>query len=178
MKATTTRRCGSLRAGRARRRLSSALQVVLAMATCVMCGTPPPPPGGEASAAEVEAAFKRFEEAWEREDIDAAANAFTPDAVVFDPVPPGRFEGAEGIRKWISGSFDSLEQISIGASQFRVQSAGQVAWVTAHYTFEAQQAGKPLRVEGDLTMVWVRQTDGSHRLSVFHASHLPQGTSG
>jgi uncharacterized protein (TIGR02246 family) len=178
MQATTPRRCVSLRAGRSRQRLSLALQVVLAMATCVMCGTPPPPPGGEASAAEVEAAFKRFEEAWEREDVDAAANAFTPDAVVFDPVPPGRFDSGEGIRNWISGSFASLDQISISTSQLRVQTAGRVAWATTHYTFEAQQAGKPLRVEGDLTMVWVRQTDGSRRLSVFHASHLPPATGG
>jgi uncharacterized protein (TIGR02246 family) len=126
----------------------------------------------------VEAAFKRFEEAWEREDLEAAAGAFAPDAVVFDPVPPGRFEGAEGIRAWISGSFDSLEQISISMSQLRIQTAGPAAWATARYVFEARQEGKPLRVEGDVTMVWVRETDGSHKLSVFHASHLPTATGG
>jgi uncharacterized protein (TIGR02246 family) len=131
-----------------------------------------------ASAAEVEAAFKRFEEAWETEDIESAVGAFTPDAVVFDPVPPGRFERLEGIRAWISGSFDSLEQISISTSQVRVQTAGQVAWVTARYVFGAQQKGTPVRVEGDLTMVWVRQPDGSLKMSVFHASHLPPATSG
>jgi hypothetical protein len=32
---------------------------------------------------------------------------------------------------------------------------------------------EPVRFEGDVTMVWMRQTDGSHKLSVFHASHLP-----
>ena len=53
-----------------------------------------------------------------------------------------------------------------------------VAWVTGRYVFEAQQGGKPVRMAGDVTMVWVRQTDGSHKLSVFHASHLPSATSG
>jgi len=48
-----------------------------------------------------------------------------------------------------------------------------VAWATAHCFFEAQQNEKPVRFEGDVTMVWVRQTDGLHKLSVFHASHLP-----
>jgi ketosteroid isomerase-like protein len=48
-----------------------------------------------------------------------------------------------------------------------------VAWCTTQYVFEARQAGQPVRYEGNLTMVWVRQPDGSQKLAVFHASHLP-----
>jgi len=73
--------------------------------------------------------IKALMEAWEREDLEAAAAVFTTK----DPA----------------------------------------AWATAHYVFEAQQNEKPVRFEGDVTMVWVRQPDGSHKLSVFHASHLP-----
>jgi len=171
MKTTPTRRSDFLPR-------SSAVWAVLAMATWVACAPASPPRGGVAAAAEVEAALKRFEEAWEREDLESAAGVFTPDAVVFDPVPPGRFERAEGIRTWISDSFDSLAQISISLSQLRVQTAGPVAWVTAHFVFEAQQSGKPLRAEGYVSMIWVLQTDGSHKLSVFHASHLPAATGG
>lgn len=119
-----------------------------------------------------------MEEAWEREDVETAAGAFTSDAVVFDPVPPGRFGTAEEIRGWISNSFDSLEQISISTSELRVLTSGPVAWATARYLFEAQQGGKPLRAEGYLSTVWLLQTDGSHKLSVFHASHLPTATGG
>lgn len=154
------------------------INAVFAVAACVACGPSPAPRGGETSASEVEVAFKNFEEAWEREDVESALAAFTPDAVVFDPVPPGRFEKTEGIRAWISGSFETLELISISTSQFHVQTMGPVAWVTGHYKFEAQQGGNPVRIEGDMTMVWVRQPDGSQKLSVFHASHLPAAING
>jgi ketosteroid isomerase-like protein len=151
---------------------------VLAVVACVACSPTPAQRGREASAAEVEVAFKRFEEAWEREDLESAVNAFTPDAVVFDPVPPGRFEKTEGIRAWISGSFNTLEQIAIDTTDLRLLTMGPVAWGTGHYVFAAQQGGNPVRVEGDLTMVWVLQTDGSYKLSVFHASHAPGASSG
>lgn len=171
MKTTTTRRSGLLRP-------FWAVGVALASATWIACAPAPPPSGGEASAVEVEAAFKRMEEAWEREDLETAEGAFTPDAVVFDPVPPGKFERAEGIRAWISDSFNSLEQISISTSELRVLTAGPVAWATAHFVFEAQQEGKPVHAEGYLSMVWLLQADGSHKLSVFHASHLPTAKGG
>jgi len=146
---------------------------VLALLACVACAATPPPQRGEISAAEVEAALHRFSEAWEKEDLESAVEAFTPDGIAFDPVPPGVFERTEGIRAWISGSFDAADQISIDLSRLRVQTAGPVAWATAHFVFAAQQAGKPLRAEGYVSTVWVRQPDGSLKLSVFHASHLP-----
>lgn len=155
---------------------STVAWTVFALMISVACPAAPPPQVGEASATEVEAALKGFAAAWEREDVEAAAGTFTRDAIVFDPVPPGKFENAEGIRAWISGSFDTLEGISISLSQLRVQTAGQVAWCTAHFLFTAQQGGMPLRAEGYVSTVWVRQADGSPKLSVFHASHLPAPT--
>ena len=149
---------------------------VLALLACVVGvagAAAHSPPDKEPSAAEVEAALQKVAEAWEKEDLEAAVAAFTPDAIVFDPVPPGVFERTEGIRAWTSGSFEALDQISIDLSRVRVQTSGEVAWATAHFVFAAQQAGKPLRAEGYLSTVWVRQPDGSLKLSVFHASHLP-----
>ncbi|MGH9779731.1 MAG: YybH family protein [Candidatus Acidiferrales bacterium] len=171
MNTTRTRRFGFLPR-------SPAAWAALAMAVLAACAPAPPPGAGGASAAEVEAALNRFDEAWEREDLEAAAGAFTPDAVAFDPVPPGRFEGAEGIRTWISESFASLEQISINLSQVSVRTEGPAAWVTAHFVFDAQQEGKPSRAEGYVSMIWVLQADGSLKMSVFHASHLPAATGG
>jgi ketosteroid isomerase-like protein len=129
--------------------------------------------GRSASAAEVEAALRRLAEAWQKEDLETAVGVFTADAIVFDPVPPGVFERTEGIRAWTSRSFADLDQISIDLSRLRVQTAGQVAWATAHFVFAAQQAGKPISAEGYVSTVWVLQPDGSLKLSVFHASHLP-----
>jgi ketosteroid isomerase-like protein len=148
---------------------------VLALVGCAAwaAGASPPPGSGQASAAQVEAEANRLVEAWEKEDLEAAVSGFTADAVVIDPVPPGIFERAEGVRTWVSGSFEALEQIDIDLSQLRIQTSGPVAWLTAHFVFAAQQAGKPFRVEGYVSMVWVVQPDGAYKISVFHASHLP-----
>lgn len=151
---------------------------LLALMMSVACGRPRVP-RGLALPAEAEAALRAFVQTWEREDLEAAVGSFTSDAVVFDPVPPGRFEGPNGIRAWTRGAFDSLEHIAINCSQIRTQTrGGPVAWTTSHFVFEAQQAGKPVRFEGDLTTVWVKQSDGSYKLSVFHASHLPEAAHG
>jgi ketosteroid isomerase-like protein len=130
----------------------------------------------QASASDVRAAFEEFKEAWQKEDLEAAVSFFTEDAVVFDPVPPGRFEGGEAIRGWTSGSFKALDQIHIGTSKIRTEASGPIAWVTAHYVFDALLEGKPAQFEGDMTTVWVLQDDGSCKMSVFHASHLPAVT--
>lgn len=131
------------------------------------------PKEAEASASKVRAAFEKFKEAWQKEDLETAVSFFTEDAVVFDPVPPGRFEGEEAIRGWTSGSFEALDQIHIGMSKLRNETSGRAAWVTAHYVFDALHEGKPAQFEGDMTTVWLLQDDGSYKMSVFHASHLP-----
>jgi len=118
-------------------------------------------------------AYKSFENAWEKEDVAAAIALFDADAVVFDPVPPGRFEGTDAIRGWIAGSFEALDDISIETSRMRLQVVGPAAWITAHYVFTATQGGKPARFEGDMTMNMLRDDKDTWRLLVFHASHLP-----
>ncbi len=154
------------------------LSVVLLGMMGVACGTAPAPDVSETAVDDIKASLKAFIDAWEGENLEAAAATFVPDAVVFDPVPPGRFEGMGAIRGWISGSFEALEHISINCSNVRVQTKGPVAWLTARFVFEGQQAGQPVRFEGDLTMVWLRQADGSQKLAVFHASHLPTAPAG
>lgn len=150
--------------------------VVLAIAAWSGCA-PPPAQEPIATAAEVEAAVAAFVAAWEQEDLEAAVGAFVSDAIVFDPAPPGKFDGIEGIRGWTSGSFDALEQISITLEDLRIQTAGPVAWVTARYRFEALQNGEPAGDEGNLSMVWVRQADGVYKAALFHASRLPEAPS-
>ena len=129
-----------------------------------------------ASKAEVEAATKSFIQAWEKKDLAAVTGAFSNDAMAFDPVPPGRFDGAAGIHAWVAGDFQVLSQISITISDLRIQTMGPVAWVTSRYVFKAVMDGQPAGDAGNLSLVWVKQPDGAYKLSVFHASVPPPAT--
>lgn len=146
---------------------------VLLGAAVVACAPEPVSDGGAAVAAEAEAAFRNFVRAWEEQDLEAAVGAFSPDAVAFEPAPPTKFEGTEGIRAWTSGAFDALDRISIATEDVRARAEGPVAWVTARYTFEGEQEGEAVRDEGYVSMVWVREADGAYRARLFHASVIP-----
>lgn len=135
-------------------------------------------PAGEAPAAEeaeVLAAVDAFIGAWVAEDEEAVMEAFLPDAVAYDPVPPGTFDGHEAIRQWVAGSFDNLEGIAISSpAAMRIETLGPVAWVTGSYRFEASFGDQDIVDEGPLSMVWVRQPDGAYGIALFHASKHPE----
>jgi ketosteroid isomerase-like protein len=126
-----------------------------------------------ASAAETDAALQQFIQAWTKEDLNAVVAAFAPDAIAFDPTPPGKFEHTAGIRTWVSDTFKALAQISINVSDVQIHTAGSVTWLTGHYVFQAKVEAMPIKDEGNLSMVWVKQTDGSYKISVFHADVPP-----
>lgn len=126
---------------------------------------------------EVDAFVDDFVAAWEREDAAAAAGVFTADAVAFDPVPPGRFHRTEGIDAWINDTFAQLDDIDITLSERGVQTHGDVAWFESRYVFAAHPAGdegERFSDEGYVTMVLVKQQDGSYAMPLFHASPLPE----
>jgi len=126
---------------------------------------------------EVDAFVDDFVAAWEREDAAAASGVFTADAVAFDPVPPGRFHLTEGIDAWINDTFTQLDNIDITLSERGVQTHGDVAWFESRYVFAARPAGEegePFSDEGYVTMVLVKQQDGSYAMPLFHASRLPE----
>lgn len=127
-----------------------------------------------ATAAGVEAAFRSFVDAWEAQDVEAVVNTFTADAVMFDPVPPGKFSGPSEIRGVASGAFESADRISIPVSEVEVRTHGPVAWSTARYTYESEADGETTAEEGYVSMVWVLQDDGSYEATLFHASPLPE----
>lgn len=127
-----------------------------------------------ATAAGVEAAFQAFVEAWEAQDVEAVVTSFTADAVMFDPVPPGKFSGSAEIRALVSGAFESADEISIPVSELEVGTHGPVAWSTAGYTYASEAAGETTSEEGYVSMVWVLQDDGSYKATLFHASPLPE----
>lgn len=130
-----------------------------------------------AQPADVEAAVDDFVAAWEQENLEAATGALTADAVAYDPAPPGKFEGAEGIHAWISGAFEELDQIDITLTERSVRTVGRVAWFQARYVFAAQPVqpeAEPIRDEGYVSMIWVRQEDGSYKSPLFHASEIPE----
>ena len=130
-----------------------------------------------AVAEEVEAAVDEYVSAWEREDVEGVAGWFTADGVAFDPVPPGKFEGSEGIRDLVTGTFRDLDEIDITLSERSVRTDGPFAWFHARYVFAARPAeagAEPIRDEGYVSMVWVRQEDGSYETPLFHASPMPR----
>lgn len=131
-----------------------------------------------AAAAEVEAALGAFVDAWAAEDAEAVIGTFTADAVAFDPVPPFKFAGTEGIRAWVSGAFEQLDGISIPLSEVEVDTEGRVAWSTARYTFQAESPEGPVSDEGYVSMVWVLQDDGAYRATLFHASNVEEEPAG
>lgn len=126
-----------------------------------------------ATAAGVETAFQTFVDAWETEDADAVVAAFTADGVAFDPVPPGKFSGSEGIRGLATATFEAQDSISIPYTEFEVRTHGPVAWSTARYTYQATMSGESIAEEGYVSMVWLLQDDGSYRAALFHASPIP-----
>lgn len=128
-----------------------------------------------AKEAGVRAAVEAFVGAWVAEDEEAVMQSFLPNAVAYDPVPPGTFEGHAGIRQWVAGSFENLEGIAITSpTAMRIETAGPVAWVTGSYRFEAMFGDQEIADEGPLSMVWVRQPEGAYRMAVFHASKHPE----
>ena len=165
------------------RRLLPTLLGVALVAALISCA-PASEEGAEADgemsaarAAEVETAMDDFVAAWEREDVDATVAFFTADAVLFDPVPPGKFEGSEAIRALVAGAFEELDAIEITLTERNVRTAGRVAWFHARFVYAGQPPqpdAAPVRDEGFVTMIWVRQEDGSYRSPLFHASRLPE----
>lgn len=114
--------------------------------------------------------------AWEAQDVEGVLRAFTENAIVFDPVPPGKFEGQTGIRNWAAGAFDAFEEISIDTEQVQVATEGPVGWVMARYTFRGTPLqGEAYVDEGYVSALWTLAADGTYRSPLFHASVLPEG---
>lgn len=149
------------------------LPAIVAALACAACERAREPHPDVKSVPEVMATYKAFEDAWEKEDVAAAMALFEPKAVVFDPVPPGRFVGTEAIEGWVAGSFEALDGISIETSDMRMHVVGPAAWITARYVFSATQGGAAVRFEGDFTMNMLRLENDEWKVKVFHASHLP-----
>lgn len=121
-------------------------------------------------------AWEALVAAWEAQDIEGVLRAFTDNAVVFDPAPPGRFEGQTGIRNWAAGAFDAFEEIAIDTEQVQVATEGPIGWVVARYTFRGTPLqGETLVDEGYVSVLWTLATDGTYRSPLFHASVLPEG---
>jgi ketosteroid isomerase-like protein len=132
------------------------------------------PPAPVASKAEVEKVFGKFVQAWNQKDLNAVMASFMADAVAFDPSGPGRFENTEGIRAWAADTFKTVEGLAIELRDLRVHTAGSVAWLTASYVFKGKVQGNPMSEPGNVSMVWVKQGDGTYKSPVFHASPIPK----
>jgi uncharacterized protein (TIGR02246 family) len=160
--------------------LDAFLSVALALALAG-CAAPPAEvePAGVgkepvASATEVQAALQSFMDTWERADVESMVAAFTPDAVIYDPTPPGEVRGAAAIRSFLIDFFEANRQIAIELSDVHVATGGPVGWTTSRYRFVAHEEGEERVAEGNLTVIFVKQPDDSYLVALFHASRLPE----
>lgn len=130
-----------------------------------------------AQPAEVEAVVEELITAWEEQDLEAAVDLFTADAVVYDASwPPGKFEGIDEIRTWTAEHFEQLDRIYVTLTERSVRTVGRVAWFQARLVVSTQpvQPDTEQAREGNhLSMIWVRQEDGSYKCPLFHASPRP-----
>jgi ketosteroid isomerase-like protein len=159
-------------------RVLGAAMLAATVSNCGLIAAQPRTDAPVASVSEVERALQRFIQAWQTKNVEATVAAFASDAVAVDPSPPGRFVGTNAIRAWITGDFAVLEHITIPISDLQIKVDGPVAWLSARYVFSAQMGGKPLIDPGSLSMVWLKQSDGSYKVSLFHASSLPPPDAG
>ncbi len=125
-----------------------------------------------AGAVEVEAALQEFMDSWERADVEPLVALFTPDAVIYDPTPPGEVRGADAIRSFVIDFLEANQQIAVELSDVRVSTDGSVGWTTCRYRFVAHTDGEERFSEGNLTVIFVMQPDESYRVALFHASRL------
>ena len=161
------------------RSLDPAMWLVLCLAIASAgCSTPEPaaqPSVSQAriaTATEVHAALQSFMGTWERGDVESMVAAFTPDAVIYDPTPPGEVRGADAIRSFVVDFFEANQQIAIELGDVRVATDGPVGWTTSRYVFVAQTEGEERVAEGNLTVIFVKQPDDSYLAALFHASRL------
>jgi ketosteroid isomerase-like protein len=150
--------------------------VALLAAALTGCA-PEAPAQAEASEADVRAAFDDFAGAFQAQDLDGVLAAFTEDAVAIDPpAPPGIFRGSEGIGAWAGGAFQAFDRIEIDIRDPSVRTQGSAGWVTAYYVFQATAAGmpEPYTAEGWVSMVFVRDEEGTYRSTLFQASPVAE----
>ena len=151
--------------------------VLLSAVVAGCAGQEPPavPPGSTerlARAVDVEASLQEFMNTWERGDVEPVVASFTPDAVIYDPTPPGEVRGTDAIRSWVVDFLEANDQIAIGLSDVRVSTDGSVGWTTCRFRFTAHTDGEERVSEGNLTVIFVMQPDESYRVALFHASRL------
>jgi len=127
-----------------------------------------------ARAVEVEAALQSFMDTWERADVESLVASFTPDAVIYDPTPPGEVRGGDAIRSFVIDFLEANQQIAIELSDVRVSTEGSVGWTTCLYRFVAHEEGQERVAVGNLTMIFVKQPDDSYLAALFHASRPPE----
>lgn len=167
------------------------IATAILVSAAISCAPAPEPETGEgdendgsetvaemtAQPAEVEVAVEELITAWEEQDLEAAIDVFTTDAVVYDASwPPGKFDGIEEIRTWTAEHFEQLDSIYVTLTERSVQTVGRVAWLQARLvvtTQPVQPETEPAPDGNHLSMIWVRQEDGSYKCPHFHTSPRP-----
>jgi uncharacterized protein (TIGR02246 family) len=110
----------------------------------------------------IEALSRRWEEAFDAKDADAALSLYRADAAL---LPPGGepIQGAEGIRGFIEGSFPIVvakEEVHIT----KLEPLGQTAFEIGTYRESHLMGGQTVPDRGKYMRIWRRGHDGSWKI--------------
>ena len=124
--------------------------------------------GSTTERAEVEEVFQRLAKAHADHDADAIADAYAPDAVIFDLAPPlvRRGMNRENVAAWLAG-WDG--PIQIDARDVDLTVDGNLAFVSALNRMRGRQGGEDQDMWYRTTMC-LRRISGRWRIVHDHAS--------
>jgi uncharacterized protein (TIGR02246 family) len=124
--------------------------------------------GSTTERAEVEEIFQRLVKAHADHDADAIADAYAPDAVIFDLAPPlvRRGMNRESVAAWLAG-WDG--PIQIDARDVDLTVDGDLAFVSALNRMRGRQGGEDQDMWYRTTMC-LRRMSGRWRIVHDHAS--------
>jgi ketosteroid isomerase-like protein len=114
---------------------------------------------------EIIARLRRFYEAFNRDDFDAATEVAHPEIELVRPTGQPPLRGADALRAWMQP--DAFEEQQLEALEFSVK--GNKVLVRHHAT--GRGAGSGIEVEDDGWSVWTLNEDGLATRLEFYLDH-------
>ena len=150
-------------------RLPACLLLVALIGLLSACGGNP-----EADAGAVEDLVRREVEAINAEDLQALAQIWseTPEILLFDVPPPGRFRGWDQVARVFKGFFDRFSEIRLSVDEVQVGVEGSLAYASYDWVLTGMMGEAAVRDRGQATAIYRREESG-WRLVHAHYSPVP-----
>jgi uncharacterized protein (TIGR02246 family) len=132
--------------------------------------------GSSADADAVRQLVTREAEAMQAHDLKALEGLWSesPDVLLYDVAPPGRFQGKPAIARSYSDFFSHTSDLKIGVDRLRVDVDGSLAVATYDWTLSGKVDEAALQDRGATTAVYRKEKEG-WKLVHAHVSMAPRG---